>query len=144
VSGTDDSDGSAVVDGGDEFVWDRADSVMFAIEIFIGEWHNGGFDQMFTNWQPEQVEELVPALREVGAERQADVIVKAIAVMGSREEWRSRAGHAMRNWQTDPLHAQLQSLDREMSDLADDLQERLARYELAHSGDADEDDGSGT
>jgi hypothetical protein len=105
-----------------------ADTLAIA-ECFWNEWCNGGFAQLFCNWRPIDVKLIPQGLRGVGAPGAAVIVEKAIAELGTPDQWQHQ-GHRALIEPSDPLRPRLHELDREFDVHERDLEKLIADYEI--------------
>jgi hypothetical protein len=113
------------------------EDVLALAERFEGEWYNGGFAQLFSNWYPADVELIPAALKAIGAPEAAAVVQSAIDELGPRAQWREQ-GHRALVDPADPLRPRLWDLNRKFDEYADRLISLIAEYEKKLSEETEE------
>jgi len=113
-----------------EFNLDVESEVLAITELFDGEWHNGGFSQLFSNWNPSDARLVPEGLRRLGLPEAAKVVDDAIAAMGNDMTlWRER-GHAALIGSDTELRQRLWALNRAFDPYEKALTAAMERYEL--------------
>lgn len=107
------------------------------VERFQMEWHNGGFSQLFSNWNRADIVLIPEALRIVGVSEAAPVIEAAIALFPADQDcWRDLGHHALINPASalrEPLWKLNYALDKHEAALA----KAIEAFELKLSEDED-------
>ena len=112
-----------------EFDLDMESEVLAIAERFDGEWHNGGFSQFFSNWNPPDASLVSEGLRRLGVPEAAKVVDDAIAAMGEDMTlWRER-GHAALIGSDTELRERLWALNYAFDPYEKALTAAMERYE---------------
>jgi hypothetical protein len=112
-----------------EFNLDIESEVLAIMELFDGEWHNGGFSQFFSNWNPSDASLVPEGLRRLGVLEAAKVVDDAIAAMGDDMTlWRER-GHAALIGSDTELRERLWALNYAFDPHEKALTAAMERYE---------------
>ncbi|WP_295849214.1 DUF4375 domain-containing protein [Tardiphaga sp.] len=107
------------------------------VEDFHGEWYNGGFSQLFANWDRTNIVLIPEALRIIGAPEAAPIVEAAIAEFpDDQDDWRDLASKAMLD-PASPLGNKLWELNSPLGDLEDAIQQAAEAFELKLSEDED-------
>ncbi len=114
------------------------EDVLALAERFYGEWSNGGFSQLFSNWNPADIKLIPAALKAIGASAAAVPVEAAIGLMGPADSWRDTI-HRTRRDPSDASGDRLWELNRHID--GDTLGRLIERYELKLSN-AENDPGS--
>ena len=120
-----------------EFDLSDPENALALVEHFHGEWYNGGFSQLFANWNRADIVLIPEALRIVGAPEAAPVVEGAIALFpDDQDDWRDVALKAMLD-PASPLGNKLWDLNGSLGDLEDAIQQAAEAFELKLSEDED-------
>ena len=112
-----------------EFNLDIESEVLAIAERFDSEWHNGGFSQIFSNWNPSDASLVPEGLRRLGVPEAAKVVDDAIAAMGEDMTlWRER-GHAALIGSDTGLRERLWALNYAFDPHEKTLTAAMERYE---------------
>jgi hypothetical protein len=107
------------------------------VEHFQQEWGNGGFAQLFSNWNRADIVLIPEALRIVGAPAAAPIVEAAIAEFpADQDDWRDLGHEALTNLSS-PLGDRLWDLNRALGGQEDVLMKAVVAYELKLSEDED-------
>jgi hypothetical protein len=113
----------------------QPEDALALIENFQGEWYNGGFSQLFANWNRADIVLVPEALRIIGAPEAAPIVAAAIAMFpDDQDDWRDIALKAM----LDPasqLGNRLWDLNGSLGDFEEAIQKAVEAFELNLSGD---------
>jgi hypothetical protein len=123
-----------------EFNLDIDSEVLAITELFDGEWHNGGFSQFFSNWNPSDANLVPEGQRRLGVPEAAKVVDDAIAAIGDDMTlWRER-GHAALIGSDTELRERLWALNYAFDPQEKTLTAAMERYErmLARKSGEDE------
>lgn len=110
-----------------EFNLEFPEDILALAERFHGEWCNGGFSQLFSNWYPADVQLIPAGLKAIGALDVAATVQTAIGLMGAPEQWRDK-GHKALIDPSDSLRPLLWELNKQIDDRA--LWKLIEDYEL--------------
>jgi hypothetical protein len=120
-----------------EFDLSEPESALALVEHFHGEWYNGGFSQLFANWNRADIVLIPEALRIVGAPGAAPIVEAAIAMFpDDQDDWRDIAHKAMLD-PASPLGNRLWDLNGSLGDLEDAIQQAAEAFELKLGEDED-------
>jgi hypothetical protein len=120
-----------------EFDLSEPENALALVEHFHGEWYNGGFAQLFSNWNRADIVLIPEALRIVGAPEAAPIVEAAIAEFpDDQDDWRDIALKAMLD-PASPLGNKLWDLNSPLGDLEDAIQKAAEAFELKLSEDED-------
>jgi hypothetical protein len=124
-----------------EFDLDVPHDILALAERFWMEWCNGGFAQLFGNWNPADVKLIPQGLRGVGAPEAAAIVEQAIAELGTPDQWRDQ-GHRALTDLSDPLGSRLWELNLQFDAHERNLEKLMADYELrlSEAEDTNQDD----
>jgi hypothetical protein len=115
----------------------RPEEALALVELFQQEWYNGGFAQLFSNWNRADIVLIPEALRLVGAPEAAPVVEAAIAEFPDDQgNWRDLGHQALIN-PSSPLRPKLWDLNRALDEHERALQKAVEAYELKLSEDED-------
>lgn len=113
----------------------QPEDALALIEKFQGEWYNGGFSQLFANWNRADIVLVPEALRIIGVPEAAPIVAAAIAMFpDDQDDWRDIALKAM----LDPasqLGNRLWDLNGSLGDFEEAIQKAVEAFELKLSGD---------
>lgn len=100
------------------------------VERFQGEWYNGGFPQLFSNWYRADIVLIPEALRIVGAPEAAPIVEAAIAEFPTdQDNWRDLGHEAMMNY-SNPVGSKLRDMDRAFDAHEKSLAKAVEAFEL--------------
>jgi hypothetical protein len=120
-----------------DFDLSRPEEALALVEHFQMEWYNGGFSQLFSNWNRADIVLIPEALRIVGVPEAAPVIEAAIALFPADQDcWRDLGHQALINPAStlrEPLWKLNYALDRHEAALANAVE----AFELKLSEDED-------
>jgi hypothetical protein len=120
-----------------DFDLGRPEEVLALVELFQQEWYNGGFAQLFSNWNRADIVLIPEALRIVGAPEAVPVVEAAIAEFpDDQDNWRDLGHQALIN-PSSPLRPKLWDLNRALDEHERALQKAVEAYELKLSEDED-------
>ncbi len=120
-----------------DFDLSRPEEALALVEHFQMEWHNGGFSQLFSNWNRADIVLIPEALRIVGVPEAAPVIEAAIAMFPADQDcWRDLARQALIN-PASPLREPLWKLNHALDEHVSALDEAVVAFELKLSEDED-------
>jgi hypothetical protein len=119
--------------GGD---WSRlspTEQVIFGVWSLKVEVCNGGLTQFFFNSVSEATPQIIDGLKQIGAQRVAEIVERALRVVGSDvplSDWRARQARveALPPFERE----QLSLLDDEFYDVLPDTMQRARAFVLAH------------
>ena len=115
----------------------QPEDALALVENFQGEWGNGGFSQMFANWNRADIVVIPEAMRIVGAPEAALVVEAAIAHFpADLDDWRELGLQACIN-PASPLCEPLWKLNDELNEYEPALAEAVIAFELKLSEDED-------
>jgi hypothetical protein len=122
-----------------EFDLSVPEDALAIAERFHGEWCNGGFTQLFSNWEKADILLLPAALTMLGAAEASAIVAAAIGELQASADWRKAASAALRS-KTDALGDKLWALDRRFDPHEGVLWKRIEIYEAAlnNADDSDE------
>ena len=121
-----------------EFNLDIPDDVLYMAELFRNEWCNGGFSQLFANWEPSDAKLIPDGLRQIGASAVADIVALAIAEMGPSEQWQEKGHYALFHTR-EPLFMRLSDLDDQLAKHSEQLDALIDQFDLKLNGDGSND-----
>jgi len=118
-----------------DFDISQPEDVLGLVERFQGEWGNGGFSQLFANWNRADIVLLPEALRMIGVPDAASVVEAAIAEFpDDQDDWRDLGRAAMLD-PANPLGDKLWSLNGVLSHHEMALAQAVEAFELKLSED---------
>jgi hypothetical protein len=102
----------------------HAERVFYVVYQLEGEVNNGGFSQYLFNSSGNFANEIVEALREIGANKTADICDKALSALGGKipEDWELRQ-EKLESMITDEVDTILSKCDNEFYSYPDNLEE---------------------
>lgn len=108
----------------------RPEEALALVEFFQMEWYNGGFSQMFSNWNRADIVLIPEAMRMVGAPEAALVVEAAIAYFpADRDDWRELGHQALIN-PASPLREPLWKLNEVLDEHEPALAQAVIAFEL--------------
>ncbi len=122
-----------------EFDLSLPDDVLAIAERFHGEWSNGGFAQLFSNWEKADILLLPTAMTMLGAPDVSAIVAAAIGELHASTDWR-KAGSAALLSGTDALGEKLWELDRLFDPHEAALWKSIEIYEAALNAADDTDE----
>jgi hypothetical protein len=115
----------------------RPEDALALVENFQAEWGNGGFSQLFANWNRADIVLIPEAMRIVGAPEAALVVEVAIAKFpDDKDDWRDLGHQALIN-PASPLREPLWTLNDTLDEHEPALAEAAIAFELKLSEDED-------
>jgi uncharacterized protein DUF4375 len=119
--------------GGDWNQISPTEQVIFGVWSLKVEVCNGGFAQFFFNSVGEATPQIIDGLKQIGAQRAAEIIERALRVVGSDlpfSDWRARQARveALPHFERE----QLSLLDDEFYEVLPDTMQRARTFALAH------------
>jgi hypothetical protein len=112
-----------------EFNLDIESEVLAITELFDAEWHNGGFSQFFSNWNPSDASLVPEGLRRLGVPEAAKVVADAIAAMSDDMTLWRKPGHAALVGSDTELRQRLWALNYAFDPYEKALTAAMERYE---------------
>jgi hypothetical protein len=113
----------------------RPEEALALVEHFQAEWYNGGFSQLFSNWNRADIVLIPEALRIVGVPAAAPVVEAAIALFPVDQDcWRDLGHHALIN-PASPLREPLWKLNYALDEHEPALAKAVEAFELKLSED---------
>ncbi|MEH2479395.1 hypothetical protein V1282_002752 [Nitrobacteraceae bacterium AZCC 2146] len=120
-----------------DFDLSQPEEALALVEHFQQEWGNGGFAQLFSNWNRADIVLIPEALRIVGAPAAAPIVEAAIAEFPTdQDNWRDLGHEALTNLSS-PLGDRLWDLNRALGGQEDVLMKAVVAYELKLTEDED-------
>lgn len=120
-----------------DFDISQPEDALALVERFQGEWGNGGFAQLFANWNRADIVLIPEALRIVGAPEAAPIVEAAIAEFpADQDDWRG-LGHDALVDLANPVGKRLWDLNGTLSDHETALARAVEAFELTLSEDDD-------
>ncbi len=120
-----------------DFDISQPEDALALVERFQGEWGNGGFSQLFANWNRADIVLIPEALRIVGAPEAALIVEAAIAEFPEdQDDWRG-LGHDALVDLANPVGKKLWDLNDALSGHETALARAVAAFELKLSEDDD-------
>jgi hypothetical protein len=120
-----------------DFDLSQPEEALALVEHFQQEWGNGGFAQLFSNWNRADIVLIPEALRIVGAPAAAPIVEAAIAEFpDDQDDWRDLALKATLD-PSSPLGNRLWDLNSPLGDHEDAIQKAVVAFELKLSEDED-------
>lgn len=120
-----------------DFDISQPEDALALVERFQGEWGNGGFSQLFANWNRADIVLLPEALGIVGAPEAALIVEAAIAEFPEdQDDWRGLGHDALVNLAS-TVGKRLWDLNGALSDHETALARAVEAFELKLSEDDD-------